>query len=116
MTTTIRQPGRIGRRQHEILRIFDFYDSLGEDIRILNVCRRKTKWNAPHQEHCACGFSFPDNLWTPERQASGKHRWKFRCRVVWDEFVKLGTGEDPDPQIKGWVDDLIQKHGENIQK
>ena len=42
-----------------------------------------------------------------------KGKWKFRCRVVWDEFVKLSTGDDADPQVEAWVDNLKQEYGED---
>ena len=69
-------------RQPSILRSLDFFNSIGPDLRILNVCRGKTNYDSTYGMHCACGLSYPDKLWW-----NGKGTRKFRCRVVWDEFV-----------------------------
>ena len=50
----------LGEWQTIVLRSLDFFNSLGPNIRILNVCRILTRYDMTTGRHCACGFSFPD--------------------------------------------------------
>ena len=90
------------------MKSLDFFNSIGPYLRILNVCRGRRFYDSTYGMHCACGLSFPYTTWLKD-----EGRWKFRCSVVWDEFVKLGTGEDADPQVEALVDSLRHEYGED---
>ena len=73
-------------RQPSILKSFEFFNSIGPHLRILNVCTGQTRYGSTYGMHCACGLSYPDKMWLKD-----KGRWKLRCSVVWYDFVMLGT-------------------------
>ena len=54
-------------RQPIILKYLDFFNSIGPDLRILNVCRGKTRDDSTYGIHCACGLSYPDKMWLNDK-------------------------------------------------
>ncbi len=98
--TTLKEKGD---QQADFLKSLDFLDHVTENMRLYNVCRAKVG-------QCGtCGLAYPSKLWT---QAPGK--WKFYCRVDWNNLVSAAVHLEDENQLKKWTQRMIGRYGDNL--
>ena len=97
-----------GEQQVDYLKALDFVDTIGPKMRIYNVCRAKTSWDWSRGVACSCGLAFPNKMW----YQPNPHRWKYKCRVMWEPLVREQEKNPADPMLRKWVDDMTATYGE----
>ena len=103
-------------QQVEYLKALDFVDAISADIRVYNVCRARTGWDAKRNVACSCGLAFPSKLWLQPNKA----RWQYRCRVDWKALIEEGSKEevknDSSHPVTRWIANLSKEYGDDIAK
>ena len=92
-----------GDQQADYLKALDFLDHVTENMRMYNVCRAQVGQSG------TCGLAYPSKLWT---QTPGK--WKFYCRVDWNNLVSAAVSLDDESPLKKWTQRMIMRYGDNV--
>ena len=99
-----------------------FIDSWGPDMRLLHVCRARTR-HCPRRGAIFCGLAYPGKLWWQGRNIDTRtgpqyirdhSKWGFFSHVGWQMLRDEKSHFLDDPELKRWVDNMANKFGSDI--